>query len=285
MASVQASNEQLDKYQLWLKKYGRSPATAEQYAKHVRLAYEAGGPFERLVDVDLSPKTLQLTKAALKAWALFQGDSELLGELNKVRLPPAIRQKEDVPLTMPEWTKLRREIDEKATYLKDPMRAVLGLLTCRGFRCGDVLRIKRKEVVTGLRKGVLDYEGKGRKRIKWTVADYWRGYLEVLVDYKDWERVEDLICPKSPPGKTRRESSGKAITRALEKCASNIGVDVEDIHPHLLRHTYASFYYDLCRDPKKLQDHMCWSDIKIAMGYVAASSKDELDSIADDMFQ
>ncbi len=279
---MQISSEQLDDYQLWLKKFGRSGDTAEQYAKHVRRAYAAGGPFVQLTESDLAPKTLQLTKAALKAWAEFIKDMGLFSELGRVRLPPALRQTEDVPLTREEWNSLRVEVDD-ASYLKEPVRAELGMLVCRGFRCGDVLRLKRKEVTTALRKGVLNYRGKGSKRLNFTVADSWRGYLEILADHKEWDRVEDLICPSSKP-KCRTKSAGQLIARALDKCGARVGLDLDNLHPHLLRHTYATFYYDKCKDPAKLQHHFQWSDIQTAMGYVAAASAEELDAIAESLF-
>ena len=237
---MEITTEDLNDFDAWLRKYGRSEGTATQYVMNVRRAYEVGGPMERLVDTDLSPKYLQLIKASLKTWAEFCKDDELLSELKRVKLPSAIRRKESTPLTEEEWRNLRTEIEE-ASYLKEPMRGELGLLACRGFRRGDVLRLKRKEVTNALRKGVLDYEGKGRKRLTFTVAPYWRGYLKIFADYKDWERVEDLISPRSKPEK-RRESAGKAVARALDKCSARVGLAPEDMPPHLLRKTYATLY-------------------------------------------
>jgi len=281
---VEITTGQLDEYQLWLRKYGRSASTANEYALNVRRAYEQGGPFERLTNTDLSPKYLQLIKAALKSWAEFNEDESLIKELRKVRLPAALRMKDEVPLTQEEWKALRGEINT-ATYLKEPVRAELGLLACRGIRCNGALRVKRTEVIEALRKGVLDYECKGRKRLKASVAPSWREYLEILADHKDWERAEDLVCPRSPPGKQRHASSAKKLARSLNRCGSEIGLNVDDLHPHLLRHTYATLYYEKCRDPKKLLDHMGWSDIKIAMNYVGSSSKEDLDGIADSLFE
>jgi integrase len=281
---MEIESSPLEEYSAWLRKFGRSESTAEQYVVNVRRAYAAGGPFARLTDGDLSPKYLQLIKASLKTWAQFLGDEELLADIRKVRLPPAIRREEGVPLTVKEWKSLRSEIDS-ADYLKEPVRAELGMLVCRGFRVGDVLRIKRKEVTDALRKGVIDYEGKGRKRLLFTVAPSWRGYLEILASFKDWERVEDLICPKSKPGKVRRASSAKVITRALNKCAAIVGLDPDDVHPHLLRHTYATLFYEKCKDPVQLQHHMQWASISVAMAYVGRSSREQLDVIADSLFK
>jgi hypothetical protein len=241
--------QDLEDFRLWLRKYGKSKGTADQYAGDVRRAYAAGGPLERLVDKDLSPKYLHLIQAALKAWAEFCKDEALTAELKQVKLPPAIRRKESTPLTKGEWQDIRNEIDE-ASYLKEPMRAELGLLVCRGFRRGDVLRFKRKEVTDALRKGVLDYEGKGRKRLVFTVAPYWRKYLEILESYKGWSRVEDLISPRSHPDK-RSAAAGKAVYRALATM---------------------------------LQAHMQWSDVSTALGYVSAGSVERLDAVADSLF-
>jgi integrase len=279
---MEITDEDLSAYQQWLRKYGRSRDTAAQYAMNVRRAYDAGGPLERLVDTDLSPKYLRLIQASLKAWAEFCKDDSLAAEIKLIKLPPAIRRKESTPLTKEEWQSIRLEIEE-ASYLKEPMRAELGMLVCRGFRCGDVLRLKRKEVTDALRKGVLDYEGKGRKRLKFTVAPYWRQYLEIFEGYKGWDRVEDLISPRSKPS-SRRSSAGKAVSRALEKCGAHVGLDPEDVHPHLLRHTYATLYYQKCLDATMLQAHMQWSDVSTALGYVSAGDVEKLDAVADSLF-
>lgn len=279
---MQITNQDLADFQQWLRRYGRSITTATQYSRNVQRAYAAGGPLERLVDTELSPKYLRLIKASLRAWAEFCKDNELLKDINLIKLPPAIRRKESVPLTKEEWKNLRAEIEE-ASYITEPMRGELGMLVCRGFRRGDVLRLKRKEVTTALRKGTLEYEGKGRKRLSFTVAPYWRHYLEIFAEHKGWERVEDLISPNSKPAK-RRESAGKNVTRALEKCGARVGLDPQDMHPHLLRKTYATLYFQKCLDPVKLQKHMAWSDVSTALGYVSAGQVGELDGIADSMF-
>jgi integrase len=273
---------QTEDFKKWLVRYGLSKGTAKQYAVNVERAYRRKDPLSRLVDDELSPKYLQLIKASLRAWADFTEDDALASDLRRIKLPAALRRKESVPLTEGEWNGLRESIDE-AHFITEPMRAHLNMLVCRGFRVADVLRMKRSEAIEGLRRGVLVYEGKGRKRLRFTVADYWRPSLELFADYDSWDRVEDLICPSSKE-EAKRSSAAQATSRALKKCGAFVGLDERDVHPHLLRKTYATLYYRRCQDPAKLQAHMQWSDISTAMGYVSAGSVEELDEIAESLF-
>lgn len=270
----------LQGFHSWLLRYGRSDGTADQYVAHVRRALELSDPLEKLVDRDLSANSLQTARAALKAYAAFCEDEELLKEISRVRLPPARRLHEEAALDKETWKELRAEIDG-AEYLSDPMRGELGMLATRGFRCGDVLRLRRDDVAQALKSGILSYEAKGRRRLEFSVTKSWRGYLEIFADFSGWDHVWDLI---SPEAKKPKLAAAKAVERALEKCAEEIGVDTEDIHPHLLRKTYATYYYELCQDPVKLKDHMQWAKIETAMLYVQPFAHRELDAIAEKMF-
>lgn len=279
----QITERQLESFKDWLMRYGRGEDSANQYANNVRRCFEKKDPLRQLSNKDLSPKYLRLIRTALKAWGDYTNNDELIHDIAMVRLPPAIRRREGVPLSREEWIALKEEI-HTARYLMPSMRATLGMLVCRGFRRSDVLRMTKKEVESALRTGRLEYEGKGRKRLRFTVSSYWKGYLEEFVKYPEWDRVEDIVCPKAHPS-TRRASAGKAIERALKKVGERVGLEAVDMYPHLLRKTYATLYYRKCKDPSMLQAHMQWATIDVAMGYVIASSVEELDAVADSLFE
>jgi integrase len=277
--------DQLEAFQVWLRKYGRTASTADRYAKCVSVSYkEYDDPTEKLIDDDLAPLYLRTLRAALKAWAEFHNNSDLAEELSKIRLPPGIRQAPKAPLSVEEWRILRKEINEGKWLTNEAMRAELGMMACRGFRVSDVLRIKKEEVEEALLQGVLAYQGKGRKRIEFTVAPIWRPYLEILAAQGgEWERVEDLISPKSKP-KARRASATRKVERTLIRCGKKAGIE-KSLHPHLLRHTYATRYYEACKDPMMLKEHMQWSNVNTALGYVDAGKVTELDKVASSLFE
>jgi integrase len=283
MATVK--KRELQRFCEWLFDYGLSGGTVKLYRHDVKKAYAEGGPLKRLRNNDLAPKTLRHILAACRRWARFCNDEELLVELEKMRLPAPRRKTAKVPLARDDLFALLNEIDG-ADYLEEPMRAELGLMAARGFRCGDVLRLKRREVQSALRQGTLAYEAKGRRRLEFRVLPTFRSYLELLACEKRWERVEDLISPHAQE-ETRRDAAGRATARALEACGNEIGI--EGLYPHRLRRTYATEYLRaLGPDPfaaVKLQQHMQWASLQTAMGYVDHDRGQALDDVAERMWQ
>jgi integrase len=155
------------------------------------------------------------------------------------------------------------------------MRHVLLIMAIRGFRSGDVLRMRRTEVLRALATGKLTYEGKGRKRIEFS-AEPIRDQLQALAQIKGWERVRDLLGT----GKSRRGLSRK-VWRAALRTAKGCGIP--EMNPHRYRHTVATqFLAELAGDPNaivKLQKWMAWESMGTAARYVDQISTDELDRI------
>lgn len=267
--------------------HGRVEGTADVYACVVNMAYR---DFERptgaLVDRSKAPKTRRQRLAALRAWALYTGDDELLGDCARVKLPHPRRVVPKRPLETEEWWAL---IDAVNAFSKvtEPQRSVMGLMACRGFRCGDVLRLRKDEILAGLDGGVLGYEAKGERRLEYRIVPRIRPYLEVLLEHRGrWRRVEDLVSPRAHPDK-RRKSAGRSVSRALKRCAAQVGLSAEEIYPHRLRRTYAVHYLrELQGDPEalvKLQQHMQWANLNTAAGYVDYIRTEELDQIGERM--
>lgn len=279
------TTDDLKAFEDWLVDQGLASTTADMYRQDARSAAECGFK-ERLHDEALSPKTRHRILAAGRQWARFRGDEDLATTLTSFRLPPARRKNAKVPVGREQLFKIIDALPN-ADYLAPPMRAVIGMLACRGFRVSDVLRIERGELVQAKESRMLVYLAKGRRRLEFGFIKTWEHHAIALADTPgEWLRVEDLICPDSKP-KTRRKSAVRAVQRALNTLADHC--DIPKVYPHRLRRTYAVEYLKQQKgDPEallKLTQHMQWADESTALQYVNHVRGRELDEAAERIFE
>ena len=165
----------------------------------------------------------------------------------------------------------------KTCKMDEPMRQVLLMMALRGFRSGDVLRMRRSDVRSAVASGKLIYEGKGRKRIEISAAPV-MGPLRALAEMEGWDRVRDLIAERAATAKLK-------VWRSSRRTAKQIGV--AGMNPHRYRHTFATNYLkQLAGDPNaivKLQKYMVWESMNTAARYVDSVSQDQLDAVGDAM--
>lgn len=275
-----------DGFRTWLGEFGLGDGTIDGYVSDVRLALEAGGPLVRLRDEELAPKTRRRSLAACRRWAEYTADPKLTASLKRLRLPPPRRKSAKVPLPKQALFDLVDEIG-RADYLSEPMRGVLGMLACRGMRCGDVLRLRRSELEDAKEKNILSYEAKGKRRLEFRLLKTYRKYLVLLAELPgDWERVDELVAPAAAPG-GRRTAAARAVERALVTCGARVGV--WGLYPHRLRRTYAVEYLRAMQgDPEaiiKLTQHMQWASMATAMEYVDHARGADLDGAAERIFE
>lgn len=279
------SDAQLHAFRAWIENQGLASTTAAMYEHDARSAAEIGFR-ARLRDESLAPKTLHRIRAAGRQWAKFRGDSELELVLKDFKLPAARRQTVKMPI---ERSQLLAIVDElaRADYLATAMRAAIGLMACRGFRVGDVLRMRRIELVAAFETGVLSFLAKGRRRLEFGLVPSWEHHARSLVGLEGWTRVEDLISPKVDDEKNRRKAAAKGVQRALTELAKRCGI--AKMYPHRLRRTYAVEYLrQHVGDPEallKLTQHMQWADESTALQYVNHVRGRELDAAGERIFE
>lgn len=278
-----ATDPPIAAFRTWLERRGLAEGTVDVYVRDTVAALDVG-VCDRIRDPELAPKTRHRILAAVRNWAEFTDDAALTKELKRIRLPPSRRQGAKVPIAR---SHLFLVIDElaKADYIDGPTRASLGLMACRGFRCSDVLRILRSELVAATETSVLSFEAKGRKRLEWRMTAIWAPHIRTLAGADgDWNRVEDLIS--SGKSSARRKSAARALERALDEVGAACGVD--GLHPHRLRRTYAVEYLrNMVGDPEaleKLKQQMGWSTIATALEYIDHARGTELDAAAEKIF-
>ena len=285
LSPANVTTDDLRAFEVWLVDQGLASTTADMYRQDARSAAECGFK-ARLLDEQLAPKTRHRLLAAGRQWAKFRKDTKLTAVLTSVRLPPARRKNAKVPVDREQLFKIVDALPN-ADYLDPPMRSVIGMLACRGFRVSDVLRIERGELSQAKESGMLVYLAKGRRRLEFGLIKTWAHYAIALADTPGaWSRVEDLICPTAKP-KTRRKSAVRAVQRALNTLAGRC--DIPKVYPHRLRRTYAVEYLKQQKgDPEallKLTQHMQWADESTALQYVNHIRGRELDEAAERMFE
>ncbi len=273
----------IDGFRTYLEEMGLSAGTVDVYTRDVAIALEAGTLGGRLRDDELAPKTRRHILAAARHWAEYTDDAALTKQLKKIRLPPARRKSAKVPITRDQLFVLVDEID-RADYLEPAMRDTLAMMARRGFRCGDVLRMRRTELAAARDHGTLAYEVKGKRRLEFKVLKTYRRHLVALANAPgNWTQICELV---SPGAKGPMKASAKAVGRALVEVGAKVGI--WGLYPHRLRRTYAVEYLrSLKGDPEavvKLQQHMRWASMATAMEYIDHDRGDDLDDAAERIF-
>lgn len=272
-------------FRAWLGEFGLSAGTLDVYVRDVTKALDVG-IVPRLLDDTLAPKTKRHILAGCRHWAKYTKDQALTEALDRLRLPAARRRVAKVPLERDQLFALLDELERAAGYMPPAMVAVIGLMATRGFRCGDVLRLRREELAAAKATGVLNYVAKGNRSLEFKVLKTYRLHLMTLARMQgDWDRVDDLIAPGGTAA-GRRTAAARAVERALVRVGIRAGIT--GLYPHRLRRTYAVQYLrSMPGDPEalmKLTQHMQWATMNTAMEYVDHARGSELDAVAEKMF-
>lgn len=231
---------------------------------------------------DYSPNYRRNLVAGVRSWAQFRKDSELLARLEDIRLPPPVPRGAREALSLDEWQKVRDAIAQ-APYLAPPRKHVCAIIATRGIRCGDVLRLRHSDIAGALDTGILAYEAKGERWLRYSARPLLQ-HLQGLADCK-WPpkgRVRNLVCPRSRADRCQ-DTAGREIRRSFDRIAQDLGMPPEDLYAHRFRHTYSThFLRQMKGDPEaifKLQQQMGWSRLDTAANYLRGSRREELDEL------
>jgi integrase len=273
---VDVTAKNLQAFRVWMLERGRTEGTADLYVGNIRTcAADKHGLTARLVGGRLAPNTLRANLASLRAWARFTDDGKLQARLSDLRLPPARRVSSKPPLDAEQWK--RAVLHIQTCKMDEAMRQVLLMMALRGFRSGDVLRMRKAEIQRAIDTGKLDFEAKGRKRIEFSAKPF-MAPLRALAAMPGWVRVRDLIADKPATAKIK-------VWRASVRVAKQVGL--KGMNPHRYRHTFATNYLkQLAGDPNaiiKLQKFMAWESMATAARYVDSVSQNQLDAIGDEL--
>ena len=206
----------------------------------------------------LAPKSLQRRLSACRSlyrWLLKQGRIAAL-PTEGVRAPKAPRKLPQV-LDVDEAVQLVEVATDAPLGLRD--RAMLELFYSSGLRLSEVCALHWRDL--DFEQGLVSVLGKGSKQRIVPVGSHARDALQA------W-RTESAGSSDGFvfPGRGGKQISARAIQLRMKRLALRQGV-LKRIHPHLLRHSFASHVLESSGDLRGVQELLGHSDIATTQIY------------------
>ncbi len=149
---------------------------------------------------------------------------------------------------------------------EDPLavrdRAIMELLYSSGLRLSEVVALKVRDL--DLLEGFVDVTGKGDKGRIVPVGRIARSALQT------WLRTREALCSADEPGlfvtRHGRPMSARAIQARVRRWALAQGLGLH-VHPHMLRHSFASHLLESSGDLRAVQELLGHADIRTTQVY------------------
>ena len=206
----------------------------------------------------LSPKSLQRRLSACRSfyrWLLKLGRISA-SPADAIRAPKSGRKLPQV-LDVDEAVKLVEVRTDAPLGVRD--RALLELLYSSGLRVSEVCALRWSDLDFG--QGLVTVLGKGSKQRVVPVGSHARTALQALLT-QSGDAVQAFVFP----GRGGRQISSRAVQLRMHKVARQQGVD-KRVHPHLLRHSFASHMLESSGDLRGVQELLGHADIATTQIY------------------
>lgn len=206
----------------------------------------------------LSPKSLQRRLSACRScyqWLLKHGRIAASPAAG-IRAPKAPRKLPQV-LDVDEAVQLVELPTDAPLGVRD--RAILELFYSSGLRLSELCALRWRDL--DLADGLVTVLGKGSKQRSVPVGSHARKALD------DWRR-ESQGQPDAPvfPGRSGATITPRAVQIRLQRLAQRQGL-FKRVHPHLLRHSFASHVLESSGDLRGVQELLGHADIATTQIY------------------
>jgi len=220
--------------------------------------------FYGLLVKNLSSSTIGLKKSAIK----FLFEEILEKPLLKIKTPK-IKRKLPVVLTREEIKKI---IDHAGC---ERNKLLIAFLYSSGLRLSECLNLRVSDLDLGRKMGWVR-DGKGGKDRMFIISEEW---VNSVTNYIETKKVKtDLLfthenlftCGRAFE---RSHLSTRYVQKMIHDAAHSADID-KNVHPHTLRHSFATELYERGVDIMKIQKLLGHSDLSTTQRYVQIAKKD-----------
>lgn len=181
----------------------------------------------------LSGNSVNGSLRAVKAFYNFAIDSELLEDFSRQLKLPRVHKKEQLILDDDEIKQLLGCFSNNPTDLRNKCFVVL-MLDC-GLRRGEIPRLNVGDV--NLKNNTLLVRGKGAKERLVPIGTH---CSKLLKDYILNSAYQSAVSPFFMDYLSRERCTDNLMKQVFQDLKVRSGI--ERLHPHLLRHTFATYY-------------------------------------------
>ena len=157
-------------------------------------------------------------------------------------------------------------------------KLIVRVLADTGIRAGELLALRRSDLIVSDRKHYLKIRGKGRKERLAPIPQLYRR-LERFATGQDGQLL--FLALKRRPGGAELEAlTLSGLQQSIRELARQAGIR-KRVHPHLFRHSFATWSLQKRMDPIQLAQILGHSSLAvIERNYAHLSAGDAYDSMA-----
>jgi integrase/recombinase XerD len=172
---------------------------------------------------------------------------------------PKRERKLPTVLTKQEIRKLLNNIENKKTKL------IMAMLYACGFRVSELINLKIEDLDFEEKIGHVR-QGKGKKDRIFNISSFLFKPLKKQIEQQKQNNHEFLFT--GPKGKLTDRNIQKLLKKATEKAGIK-----KDVHPHTLRHSFATHLLENGTDIRLIQELLGHSDLSTTQLYAHVSSE------------
>ena len=282
----------MKKFKQHLEDSGLEPKTISTYVNAITYMCKKypKRPYRMLFSKNITKATKTTYRIALKRWATFNKDEELLATLASPKVIKALSMRDGkTSKTARQLTanEVQKIVDGIYIYKEDNnwIWPCLMIMLKLGLRANvDLTRMTREAILHAIdNREILTIMSK-RNKERDLPASVVMEELNMLAQMPDWDTLADLISPHGDPER-RNEAAYEAIRNVLKHIAVDVGLDPKHIRTHAFRHAAAAqLLSDSDGDVFLVRDLLGHTSIQTTERYLKGSRTVKVGELLKDRF-